>query len=124
MEQQLELSFSNLTPASQLAPWLLRIAIDPGFGKVGDKLFRILAALEAIDQAADAVRATLAIVPPCNLGARGPLFIALVQRREGDDQSIFVIKICHAAGIIDNSPSGFQPSAVRKTSRSNSDGAP
>ena len=90
--------FSRSTPhSSLLTTFKLPVGVDPGFGKIDDKLFRVLARLEAVGETIDAVRAALAVVRPSNFGSRGPLLVALVLRREGDDQTIVVVKVCHPA---------------------------
>jgi len=73
----------------------LRVTVDPCFGEMDDKSFRILTSFESIRQAADGMRMPLAIAFPGNLSARSPQLSALVQGCVGDNKPLFVIQVRH-----------------------------
>ena len=70
---------------------------------MNDKPFSIFAAFEAVRQAANRVRLPCPVELPGNLGTGGPLLIALIERRERDDQAVIVIEVSHTPGIINGS---------------------
>ena len=74
----------------------LRVRIDPRFGEIDGEFLSILAAFEAVRQAADGMRAPLAVSLPGNFRTGAPLLVALVERRECDDQPVVVIEIRHS----------------------------
>ncbi len=74
---------------------LSRIRIDPRLGELDDKFFGVIAAFEAIGQPGDAVRKAMPGTLPGNFRAGAPLLVALIERREGDNQALIVIEVRH-----------------------------
>lgn len=73
----------------------LGVGVDPGLGQMDDESFRLLAGFEPIADPADRMAVTLPVALPSDLGTRGPLLIAGIERAERDDQSIVVVEIRH-----------------------------
>jgi hypothetical protein len=80
-----------LTPNRSSVKLLSRIRVDPRLGELDHEPFGVIAAFEPIGQPGDAVRATLPGVLPGDFRAGAPLLVALIERREGDNQTLFVI---------------------------------
>jgi hypothetical protein len=73
----------------------LRVTVNPCFGEMDDKSFRILTSFESIRQTADGMRVPLAIDFPGYLSSRTPQLGALIQGCVGDDKMVFVIQVRH-----------------------------
>jgi hypothetical protein len=73
------------------------VSVNPRFGEIDDKSFGFLSRFESIRQPTDGVRLPLAVPFPRDFRSWAPEFRALVERRMGDDQSIFVIQVSHGS---------------------------
>jgi hypothetical protein len=84
-----------LTPNRSSVKLHSRIRVDPRLGEMDDEPFGVIAAFKPIGQAGDAVRVPLPGALPSDFRAATPLLVALIERGEGDDQTLIVIEIRH-----------------------------